>query len=97
MATQNFCPHNKFGYCKHKQMCRNLHVDVICGNSACDISICLSRHPKACRYYRDYGRCKFNPCAFLHLENENRILEDLRKEREVLNARVPRLIVLLKS
>ena len=48
----------------------------------------MSRHPKACIYYRDYGRCKFNPCAFLHLENENSILEDLRKEREVLNAKI---------
>lgn len=88
MATQNVCSHNKFGYCKHKQMCRNLHINVLCENQECDISTCLSRHPKACRYYRDFGRCKFNPCAFLHIETENTILENLKKESEAIKSKL---------
>lgn len=88
MAAQIVCPHNKFGYCKHLQMCRNLHVDIICENSSCDILSCMLRHPRPCRYHRDFGRCKFNPCAYLHVETENGIIEQINKEREIIKSKL---------
>ena len=71
MATQNVCKWNKYGYCKHGEMCRKSHVKEICENSECDVSMCTFRHPKTCKYYRDYRKCKFDPCMFLHVEKEN--------------------------
>jgi len=69
MATQNVCNHNKFGYCKYKDMCRNMHVDQKCENTSCDISMCIQRHPVQCKFFRDYNRCKFDPCKFEHFVN----------------------------
>ena len=83
MATQNVCKWNKYGYCKHGDMCKKLHVNDICENSSCKIMCCLKRHPKPCKFYAIYKRCKFDPCAFLHVENTNSF-EYLKKERKRL-------------
>ena len=69
MAAQIVCKWFKFGFCKHKEYCRNQHVDEICDDEYCEIFRCRKRHPKMCRYFWNHGRCKFNPCAFLHKEN----------------------------
>ena len=69
--TQNVCPFNKFGYWKHKDMCRKLHINELCENTTCDFSSCKFRHPKTCKLYWEYRRCKSNPCAFKHTENIN--------------------------
>ena len=34
--TQNVCPFNKFGYWKHKDMCRKLHIKELCENTKRD-------------------------------------------------------------
>ena len=80
MAAQNVCLWNKFGYCKHKECCRKRHVKELCENNTCDILNCIFRHPKNCRYYRDYGKCKFNPCMFLHVKKD-------RDDDEIVNLR----------
>ena len=88
MATQTnrfsmlkVCSYHKFGYCKHKEHCRKQHVKEICENISCEVSVCSSRHPKICKFYRDYGRCKFNPCMFRHVDNTIDTSE-LKKENE---------------
>ena len=92
MATQ-VCKFNKFGYCRYKDVCRNLHVNESCENVSCDISSCSQRHPRECRYYREYKRCKFTPCKYthiLHISNESEIgklkkdhLESVAKIKEL--------------
>ena len=39
----------------------------MCENKTCDTNKCSQRHPRECRYYREYNRCKFNPCKFKHI------------------------------
>ena len=78
MATQNVCKYNKFGYCRYRETCRNLHIDEICENKTCDITTCRQRHPRECRYYREYFRCKFDPCI-TKMEDE---INDLRRKDE---------------
>ena len=52
--------------------CRKNHINEKCSKSSCDISTCQLRHPKNCRYLRDYKYCKFGEwCKFLHVEAEN--------------------------
>ena len=34
MATQTVCSFYRFGYCKHKELCRKRHVKEICENIA---------------------------------------------------------------
>ena len=73
MAAPTLCLYNKFGYCKFSERCRKHHVNEICENTSCSISECRQRHPKICRYFDNYGRCKFFPCAFKH-ETRNSII-----------------------
>ena len=66
-------------------MCRNLHVNEICDKISCEITSCNQRHSRECRYYREYCRCKFNPCKFkhvLHLSQESdigKLKNDMKK------------------
>ena len=53
----------------------------ICNNNQCSMVTCLYRHPRVCRYFTNFGRCKFeDSCAYLH-KREDKISE-LRKEQE---------------
>ena len=71
MAAQNICRYNNFGYCKYGEVCRKCHVDELCDDLSCDPFMCIKRHPKECKYYRNYNRCKFNPCKFAHVAKRN--------------------------
>ena len=86
MEARTVCRYNKIGYCKYKDKCRNRHIEAICVDESCD-GICEQRHPKVCRFYQQYGRCKFNPCMYshgpsqiLHLISK---IETLEKELEI--------------
>ena len=66
------CNHNKFGFCKFKKTFRKQHVGQLCEISSCDVLTCTLRHPKVCRYYRDFNKCKFSEwCAFAHVDKED--------------------------
>ena len=63
------CEFNKFGFCKFNQSCRKRHVDKLCEEENCKESFYENRHPKHCRYYSIYKRCKFGDfCRFKHSE-----------------------------
>ena len=90
MAAQTLCLYNKFGFCKFKEKCRENHVQDICERSSCDVLTCSLRHPNVCKFYRDLGRCKFDPCAFLHIENENS-LDSLKKQNDEILEKISKL------
>ena len=53
----------------------------ICNNNQCSVVTCLYRHPRVCKYFNKFGRCKFeDSCAYLH-KSEDKISE-LRREQE---------------
>ena len=82
--TQAICFKNKFGYCKFSDSCRYKHVTLVCEDGQCEIQNCEKRHPKICRYYRDYRRCKFTVgCKYKH-ENPNDMFDKLQKELEII-------------
>ena len=80
MAAFLICKYDKFGYCKLGEKCRKQHIKEICFEKACDVSQCKQRHPKACRYFRNYGRCKFSPCAFKH---EDHVIYNETVDKEI--------------
>merc|ERR1712129_49420 len=88
MADQKLCTKNKFGYCKFNKNCYFRHVNERCLVNSCDVKNCESRHPKACWWYIQYGRCKFTCCAYLHSQKEPNIdfrtkIEELERKIEV--------------
>jgi DNA repair exonuclease SbcCD ATPase subunit len=71
-------------------------VKEICELSSCDISNCVKRHPIKCKYYRDYGQCKFDPCMFSHIRDDDGI-DALKKEIETVVENISNLENNLKA
>ena len=67
-----------------------MHVNEHCENELCEIRTCRLRHPKPCRYFRDFRRCKFSNCKFKHiiLEIENDSIEKIKREHEDIKAKL---------
>ena len=104
MAAQNVCFFNKYGFCKYSDKCRKYHEKELCEKSDCEIRECSFRHPRVCKYYRDWGFCKFGEwCMFSHKINKNnavkndevkkleRKLKDIELELEKQNEKVLKL------
>ena len=67
MATINVCQYNKYGYRNYGNMCRNQHVETLCENDLCNVQNCSLRHPRNCKFFCEFGRCKFaNYCKYNH-------------------------------
>ena len=103
MAAMNICVYNKFGFCKYGVTCRKKHEELKCENASCEIFDCLKRHPRECRYFRDFKRCKYSDyCRYEHKEisdmdengnlkckDETKILElEMRLENAEKNLRI---------
>ena len=88
MATQPVCGFNKFGYCKFRNNCRKLHVNECCESETCEIKECELRHPKPCRYYRDFRRCKFSNCKFKHVDYENDVIKKIESDNKDILAKI---------
>ena len=71
MATnETICKFNQFGFCKFLSNCRKHHINENCQETVCENRNCLKRHPKNCKYFDLYKRCKFGVyCAFAHRED----------------------------
>ena len=68
MENQNVCRFYKFGYCKFKTSCKFKHVTVVCDDDKCNNQhTCQKRHPRVCKYFINFGRCKLgSACAYAH-------------------------------
>ena len=92
MAAPTLCIFNKFGFCKFGERCRRHHRNTICQERSCEITSCRQRHPKICKYFRNFGRCKFDPCAFKHeVVTKENIHEDVVKEIKVISEKIASL------
>ena len=99
MATpETICKFNQSGFCKFQSHCRKQHIMEICNNMQCSMVTCTYRHPRVCRYFINFGRCKFaDSCSYLHkiddkvseLRSEQvKEIEQLRQEVEELHKQV---------
>ena len=81
MATQSVCRFYKFGFCKFTEVCRKQHVKELCVALDCDGKKCMQRHPKVCKFLRNYGYCKFGEwCLFSHTVKKDPEVEKLKAE-----------------
>ena len=88
MAATSHCEFNKFGFCKYGDKCSLKHTDTICENIECDITICDLRHPRPCKYFEIYKRCKFTSyCKYSHGKCEP-TNKDFKKKINILEKQV---------
>ena len=86
MSTEPACPYFKYGYCKHGVHCWKPHVETKCESIKCDGRNCEKRHPRVCRFYNDYGRCKFGEsCSYNHVDRNDLVLEEFKLVKVKLN------------
>ena len=66
------CRRNKYGYCRYGETCHFRHEEKICIENNCNVFDCEWRHPKICKWYQEYGRCKFSLyCKYRHTNIKN--------------------------
>ena len=67
------CRHNQTGFCKYREQGTEDHVDEICNDkNECKDTFYKMRHPKKCKIFEIFGRCQFDNCAYLHVDNETK-------------------------
>ena len=102
MLGDMLCKFFKFGHCKFGLTCSKQHVKECCENSTCDILVCSLRHPRKCKYYTEYQRCKFGDfCSYIHenvIESVSKVeFKSLEKETSNLKIKIEHLEDLLKE
>ena len=90
MATHNVCSFFKYGYCKHGNFCQKYHERRICENQTCNISMCSLRHPRMCRFFKEYKCCKFDPCAYKYEDNDI-VIKTLKEEIKAVYEKMKKL------
>ena len=84
MAVENVCRFHKFGFCKFKSDCKNKHIEEICEEKSCDKK-CDKRHPKPCKYFVNFGDCKWLGAYLGHTDNHG-VLQVLDLQRIHIHA-----------
>ena len=87
------CCHNKYGHCKFQDVCHQNHVNEKCEDINCEIVNCQKRHPRKCKFFLEYKRCKFGDfCSYEHLlDDRANDIEDLKKELAAVKTKVQNL------
>ena len=66
MAPEDILNYHKYRHCKFSETCRKFHSKENCEkNNDCETFKCLKRHPRSCRYFEKFRRCKFGDFVFL--------------------------------
>ena len=88
----NVCKFNNVGHCKFGSNCRNRHTLETCTNFPCRVKECPLRHPKMCKYFVQFGQCRFKEnCSYLHFSELDKTKKGLEKEIETLKIEVEAL------
>ena len=78
--SQPICFYLKYGHCKKRNYCKNIHYPQICEEVSFEIAKCEKRHPKECNYYNQYQKCNFSNCLYRHVRlPRNKDFQELSK------------------
>ena len=103
------CFYNKTGFCKFRDSCVKRHENQSCEDESCNGSTCSKRHPKICKYFKIYKRCKFGSyCMFSHedkisneyekrIMNLEEIISKCQEEMSNLKSKIEEMELLLKK
>ena len=98
MVTDEVCKFHKYGHCKFFDRYQKKHSKELCENSNSEIINCSLRHPRACKFFQAYGRCKFEPCSYRHVDTREMILiKELQSSLEAKTVEVETLRNLLTA
>ena len=114
MATksinQSICQFFRHGFCRYKDNCRKQHVVEVCEHEHCQDPYCIKRHPRICRYYRDWNYCKFGSyCYYKHtswksgfdelntqIANLLKVIDEMENSKKHMSAEISALELKIK-
>ena len=100
MAAKSFCLFNKFGHCKFGDICRLEHFRSICDDCDCKINTCEKRHPRECKFWNEYHRCRFGSyCSFKHksLDVFNPTETNVENKLKIMKAKIKQLEIVINE
>ena len=75
MDSISQCFFYKFEHCKYAK--------EVCDDDNCDTQQCIKRHPRTCKFFKEFKRCKFNQyCSYSHAN------EDVKSEVAELKSKI---------
>ena len=105
-VKMDVCVYNQTGYCKFGERCNRVHIKEICQRGEeCADPECCKRHPRRCRYFYNYGKCKLGEkCAYRHDEEtkESKIktlemeVKHLKEEMNNLKSEMNKIVEMLE-
>ena len=83
----------EYGVCKYRKTCRKRHYIEICQEESCETSNCPKQHPRNCKFYNIYKRCKFGSfCLFAHRNTDGpNKTEEMKTELDHLKEKMTKL------
>ena len=101
VTVQVVCRFHQFGYCRFQERCRRKHINETCENENCSSRECPKRHPRICKYFREFNRCKFGDfCNYRHkyfISNSNNNDDTIRELNEKICTHGDRMVDLEKD
>ena len=104
--VENVCKYFKYGYCKYRGNCKFKHVQEICVETDCEVDQCKYRHPRECKFYREYQICRFGTmCCFRHETSPNMLkngallqeIKILEENLEMLRQQIQEITINVKQ
>ena len=78
--SERICKFYNKGICHNKENCKYQHPTGICRMSVCTFKQCNKRHPEVCKFFMNYGFCKYNNnCLFRHNEQDLKMFKRVCK------------------
>ena len=78
--AQVVCQFSKYGHCKKRNFCPNIHFSKVCEEDNCESYKCDKRHPKECINFSQFQKCGFFNCSYRHISPPtNKEMQELRK------------------
>ena len=79
------CQFHQFGHCKFAVNCDKTHTPVTCDSFPCLDSECHRRHPRRCKFYDLYGRCRYaEECSFLHYHGHDQAAKTRNETQKIV-------------
>ena len=73
----------------------------ICPTTMCSNMSCVLRHPKVCKYFTNFRRCKFEEsCAYLHVPDnqiDDKNISELKQEIENVKTKIDEIDTILSK
>ena len=91
-TSETICKYNQSGFCRYGSHCRKQHNMDICMHTQWTMETCVKTHPRMCKYFTNFGKCKFSDsCAYIHINKTQALNDKIVKQKVDLENEIKQL------